>query len=410
MATKSLRGLVVCRHFLEDPVIQALLAIQEKENEYGKEEAAALLLARAEELGLGGNLLRQYFLYLLGEGDTVAAKSIERSGQAGTGLTKALLWDMNILWPYLEKSAADFLGVDFLDNYEPAVPRAYRYIKVLETALMGAATPEEATKVLLHHYATYGRGKLAQYIAFRLDDQGGLVGIENFPQLHWEDLIGYKAQKERLLANTTAFLAGHAANNVLLTGARGTGKSTAVKTLVCRYQDQGLRLIQVQRGQLHDLQPLMEKLADIGSKKFILFLDDLSFDEDEKEYKFLKSAIDGGVTPQPGNVLIYATSNRRHLLKETWRDRNDELDEVYRQDSTNESISLSDRFGLILHYAAPTQDEYLEIIAHELKKAGITLKPEELRVQGVQWEMEHSGRNGRIAQQFVKWYLGSRKS
>lgn len=154
----------------------------------------------------------------------------------------------------------------------------------------------------------------------------------------------------------------------------------------------------------------MERLGDIGSKKFILFLDDLSFDENEKEYKYLKSAIDGGVTPQPKNVLIYATSNRRHLLKETWRDRNDELDEVYRDDSTNESISLSDRFGLILHYSAPTQDEYLQIIAHELKKAGITLDSEELRVEGVRWEMEHSGRNGRIAQQFVKWYLGNRRA
>ena len=146
-----------------------------------------------------------------------------------------------------------------------------------------------------------------------------------------------------------------------MTGSRGTGKSTAVKALVCRYHEQGLRLIQVQRGQLHNLQQLMEKLGDIGSKKFILFLDDLSFDENEKEYKYLKSAIDGGVTPQPKNVLIYATSNRRHLLKETWHDRNDELDEVYRDDSTNESISLSDRFGL-------------------------------------------------IAQQFVKWYLGNRKA
>lgn len=410
MTTNSLRGLVVCRHFLQDPVIQALLAVQEQDDAYSQEKAAALLLERSEELGLGGNLLRQYFLYLLGEGDTVAARSIERSGRAGTGLTKAMLWDMTLLWPYLEKAASDFLGVDFLDNYEPAVPKVYRYIKVLETALMGATTPEEATKVLLHHYAVYGRGKLAQYIAFRLDDQGQLVGIENFPHLHWEDLIGYQAQKEKLLANTTAFLANHAANNVLLTGARGTGKSTAVKTLVCRYHDQGLRLIQVQRGQLHALQPLMEKLADIGSKKFILFLDDLSFDEDEKEYKFLKSAMDGGVTPQPDNVLIYATSNRRHLLKETWHDRRDDLDEVYRQDSTNESISLSDRFGLILHYAAPSQDEYLEIIAHELKKAGVTMKPEELRVEGVRWEMEHSGRNGRIAQQFVKWYLGTKKA
>ena len=115
----------------------------------------------------------------------------------------------------------------------------------------------------------------------------------------------------------------------------------------------------------------MEKLGAIGSKRFILFLDDLSFDENEASYKYLKSAMDGGVTPQPKNVVIYATSNRRHLLKETWHDRNDEWEEVYRDDNTNEAISLSDRFGLILHYAAPTQDEYLEIIGHELKKPAL---------------------------------------
>lgn len=212
------------------------------------------------------------------------------------------------------------------------------------------------------------------------------------------------------MANTAAFVSGKEANNVLLTGSRGTGKSTAVKALVSRYHEQGLRLVQLQRDQLQGLQPLMEKLGAIGSKRFILFLDDLSFDENEASYKYLKSAMDGGVTPQPENVVIYATSNRRHLLKETWHDRNDEWEEVYRDDNTNEAISLSDRFGLILHYAAPTQDEYLEIIGHELKKAGIDLAPEKLRIEGLRWEMEHSGRNGRIAQQFVKWYLNNRDS
>ena len=158
-------------------------------------------------------------------------------------------------------------------------------------------------------------------MAFRLSDDGQLIGIENFPHLDWNDLIGYAAQKEKLMANTAAFVSGKEANNVLLTGSRGTGKSTAVKALVSRYHEQGLRLVQLQRDQLQGLQPLMEKLGAIGSKRFILFLDDLSFDENEASYKYLKSAMDGGVTPQPQNVVIYATSNRRHLLKETWHDR-----------------------------------------------------------------------------------------
>lgn len=197
MENKSLRGLVVCRNFLQDPVIKALLAVQEQgDNPFGKHEAAAVLLERAEQLGLSGNILRQYFLYLLGEGDTVAAEAIERSGKAGTGMTKALLWDMTLLWPYLQKAASDFLDVDFLDNYEPAVPKVYGCVQTLETALMAASTPEEATKVLLHHYAVYGRGKLAQFMAFRIGEHGDLVGIENFPHLAWDDLIGYAAQKE----------------------------------------------------------------------------------------------------------------------------------------------------------------------------------------------------------------------
>ena len=138
----------------------------------------------------------------------------------------------------------------------------------------------------------------------------------------------------------------------------------------------------------------------------LCFLDDLSFDEGEQEYKILKSAIDGSVTSQPENVLLYVTSNRRHLIKETWKDRKDDADDVYHDDHTNESISLSDRFGLILHYGKLSQEEYLDIIAHELSKKGIALSREELRVEAVRWEMEHSGRNGRIAHQFVTWYVG----
>ena len=236
---------------------------------------------------------------------------------------------------------------------------------------------------------------LARYTAFRIGTGGTLIGIADFPVFKWDDLLGYEDQKYKLLTNTQNFMEGRPANNVLLTGARGTGKSTGVKALAAMFQ-------------LELVSPVLEKLNEIRSKKFILFFDDLSFDEGESSYKYLKSAIDGSVTAQPDNVLIYATSNRRHLLKETWSDRNDALEaEVYRQDSANESISLSDRFGLILHYSMPSQDEYLQIIDHELRKAGVRLSPEELRLEGIRWEMEHSGRNGRIANQFVKWYLGN---
>lgn len=373
-------------------------------------DGVSTLVEKAESWGLSGNVLQQYIISVLCRGDNEAARVIEQYGTYGQGIAKVVRHDMEILWPYLFLKPSDVVGAayDFLDDYEPTNPKASPAFTALQQDLLSCTDAGTATKALLDHYVRYGRGDLATYMAFRLSDEGKLIGIDEFPRYQWDDLIGYEPQKEKLLTNTLHFVAGKEANNVLLTGARGTGKSTAVKALVNRFHDQGLRLVQINRDQLHLLPELLESLCNIRSKKFILFFDDLSFDEDEKEYKYLKSAIDGGVTAQPKNVVMYATSNRRHLLKETWQDRHDDLAaEVYRDDSTNESISLSDRFGLILHYGTPTQDEYLAIIDHELQKHGISIPKDKLRVLGVQWEMEHSGRNGRIAQQFVKWYLGN---
>lgn len=409
MEYDSMERLMVCRNFLQMPLVQAVNRYMQTNEETEVPYIVSQLVQYAEKYGVCGNIWQQFLLRTLCDGENTAAVTIEQVGTYGTGLQRALAMDMKVLWPYLHSTANDLFGCAFLDAYMPSRPKEDICLQALTHVMTACRTPDEGTEALLTHYTTYGRGKLARYMAFRINSQNRLVGIEEFPHLAWDDLISYQAQKEKLLQNTVNFIENRSANNVLLTGARGTGKSTAVKSLVWQYHEKGLRLLQIERGQLAALPGVMEKLSLIKSKKFILFLDDLSFDEDEKEYKYLKSAIDGGVTPQPDNVLIYATSNRRHLLKETWKDRNDEMDEVYRDDSTNESISLSDRFGLIIHYAAPTQDEYLAIIDHELRKAGIVLDKKELRILGVRWEMEHSGRNGRIAQQFVKWYLGNKQ-
>lgn len=401
----NLQKLVVCRPLLDDPVVMALMDFHQGDTK-SQARLTYALLEQAEALGLSGNIVRQYFLYILAEGDNIAATTIEKSGAVGAGLERAMRHDMDLLWPYLTTPSSAFLCHDLFDDFVPSAKVDYAYVQSLDEALQQCRDSHEGAAALLRHYQQWGRGKLARYEAFRVSD-GSLVGIDDFPALSWDDLIGYASQKDRLLANTEQFMDGMAANNVLLTGARGTGKSTAVKALIPLFSRQGLRLIQLGRDQLAFLPALMERLGAIRSKRFIVFFDDLSFDEDEKEYKYLKSAMDGGVTPQPDNVLLYATSNRRHLLKETWKDRGDALEEeVYRQDSTNESISLSDRFGLIIHYSAPTQNEYLSIIDHELRKAGVVLEKNELRVLAVRWEMEHSGRNGRIAKQFVRAYLG----
>ncbi len=448
MTYTDLSGLMACRKFLKDPVVGALLALQKTEtrpavtgftgrtagfgtgngasrNEDGADgdghrrgadadvetvaSCAALLTEQAEKLGLQGNVVRAYLLELLADGDFAVAEAVEQTGAIGASMEKILAADLTLLWPYLTELPSALLGTDLFDHYEPAEPDDCPATRRLDEALAAAESPEQAARAVLEHYVRYGRGLFARYKAFRLDEMARLVGIEPFPDFAWDDLIGYQAQKAALLLNTEDFLAGRGANNVLLTGARGTGKSTAVKALACRLHGEGLRLLQLERDQLKWLPSVWEELSRVRSKKFILFLDDLSFDEGEQDYKYLKSAMDGSVTPQPDNVLIYATSNRRHLLKETWRDRSEGLEEVYRDDNTNESVSLTDRFGLLLHYSLPTQAEYLAMIARGLARAGVTLDPETLRVEATRWEMAHSGRNGRIAHQFVTWYLARQK-
>lgn len=422
MKNTDLRNLVVCRDLLEDPVIQKIIELVEFREKYPsspaknrmesflQSEVAALLIQQAEKLGISGNLLPAYIAHLLAEGGNVAARTIEAVGSYGKGLLDSLGDDMILLLPYLKVKTTVVIGRDnpFLNNYHPAKKEQNLFETNLLQRLVEMKTITSAARHLLRHYEKWGSGMMARYTAFRIGAGGTLIGIADFPVFNWDDLLGYEDQKYKLLTNTQNFMEGRPANNVLLTGARGTGKSTGVKVLAAMFAADGLRLIQIGRDQLELVAPVLEKLNEIRSKKFILFFDDLSFDEGESGYKYLKSAIDGSVTAQPDNVLIYATSNRRHLLKETWSDRNDALEaEVYRQDSANESISLSDRFGLILHYSTPSQEEYLQIIDHELRKAGVNLSKEELRLEGIRWEMEHSGRNGRIANQFVKWYLGN---
>ena len=422
MKNTDLRNLVVCRDILEDPVIQKIIELVEFREKYPsspaknrmesflQSEVAALLIQQAEKLGISGNLLPAYIVHLLAEGGNIAARTIEAVGSYGKGLLDSLGDDMILLLPYLKVKTTVVIGRDnpFLNNYHPAKKEQNLFETNLLQRLVEMKTITSAARHLLRHYEKWGSGMMARYTAFRVGAGGTLIGIADFPVFNWDDLLGYEDQKYKLLTNTQNFMEGRPANNVLLTGARGTGKSTGVKALAAMFAADGLRLIQIGRDQLELVAPVLEKLNEIRSKKFILFFDDLSFDEGESGYKYLKSAIDGSVTAQPDNVLIYATSNRRHLLKETWSDRNDALEaEVYRQDSANESISLSDRFGLILHYSTPSQEEYLQIIDHELRKAGVHLSKEELRLEGVRWEMEHSGRNGRIANQFVKWYLGN---
>lgn len=390
-----IRKLIVCRNLIDDAIF----------NRTSDEFAiTARLIKIAEQLGLRGNLYRSYLIYALAHDVNLISETIERhGGNIGTSLREAFKHDIEILMPIFNGNIPNAIS-DIVKNYIPTAQSQIESLTKLESQLENVVDADKIVDVFIDHYRKFGYGDIAAYRAFRWDNK--LVGIKHFETIRLDDLIGYAHQKELLTQNTAAFIAGKPANNVLLVGARGTGKSSGVKALVNEYYTRGLRLLQITKPQLRNLPEIMDTLRNFASKRFIIFLDDISFEESESEYKYLKSSIEGGVESRPDNVLIYATSNRRHLIRETWRDRSEQHEELYRDDSVNETVSLSDRFGLIVHYYAPSQTEYLEIIRHMLNKKGVTLNDEDLRIEGLRWEMSHSGRNGRTAQQFVNYYLG----
>lgn len=405
----NLSKLLALRSIRHDPIISALenVILLGENGMQERNECCSRLITAAENLGLKGNLLSRYLLHVIIYRSNIVSEIMERTGLSpGNSLRHIFYQDIALLHPLLITPTSNFLGEKILDDYEPTKKTYDKTEDFLLPWLEAANSTEDYAEALLTFYARYGCGDIAAYAVFHWDEsKKRLCGIAHFECLRMKDLIGYQRQKEQLIQNTRAFVQGKPANHVLLVGARGTGKSSAVKALVGEFEENSLRLVQVTKEQLRKLPEIMNALRGYAGRKFVLFLDDISFEDSDAEFKAVKSAIEGGVSSCPPNVRLYATSNRRHLVRETWRER--EQNELYRNDSINENISLSDRFGLIIHYHTPGQDEYLEIIDHMLSQRGIHLSPEELRIAGLRWEMTHSGRSGRTAQQFVAYYLGN---
>ncbi len=266
----------------------------------------------------------------------------------------------------------------------------------LETSADWAALLPE----LAEFYRQFGTGLFATYRAFRW--QGELVGIVHPDPIQLDELVGYDALKQRLIQNTEALLAGYPALHVLLYGSRGSGKSSLVKALLSAYSGQGLRLIEVSKADLRDLPTIVDAVRDVP-QKFIIFVDDLSFEEDDDAYKALKVVLEGSVTARPQNLVVYATSNRRHLIREFFADRPrpSDADEVHAWDTMQEKLSFSDRFGLTLTFEPANQDTYLTIVQHLAARFGIDLDPQTLEFRALQWATRHNGRSGRTARQFI---------
>ena len=228
-----------------------------------------------------------------------------------------------------------------------------------------------------------------------------LVGVTNYDKIAFEQLIGYERQKEILIENTEFFLKGYPANNALLHGDRGTGKSSCVKALLNRFKDSKLKLISLNKNHVEQLYRIIESIAGRGCK-FIIFIDDLSFEDTEIGYKHFKSIIDGGIEAQPSNILIYVTSNRRNIIKETWKDRG-ENGEVHSNDGMQERLSLADRFGLSITFTSPDKESYLNIVKGIAAQENLKIDEDILIEEALRWDIRQKGRSGRAARQFVNY-------
>ena len=260
----------------------------------------------------------------------------------------------------------------------------------------------EEIEPLAAYYSQSGCGIFNQYRAFRWNRDkapGYLTGVESPDPIRLSQLIGYERERSVVIGNTLQFLQGLPSNNILLYGDRGTGKSAAVKAILNEYTDRKLRLIEVSKYHLSDLPYIMETLRNRGMK-FILFIDDLSFESDETSYRELKSILEGGIEARPRNIVIYATSNRRHLIREYFSERST-ADEVGSQDTLQEKLSLSDRFGITVTFSLPDKEGYLQIAEGLAKQRGLSVNPQELREKAWKWEMRYNGRSPRTARQFI---------
>lgn len=272
-----------------------------------------------------------------------------------------------------------------------------------KTCLHNRDNWQNALPQIAQHYRQHGTGIFARYTAFRWQN-GQLIGISQPDSRQLSEIVAYESQKETLVKNTQSLLAGYTALHTLLYGSRGTGKSSLIKALRTQYSNQGLRIVEVSKLELNNLPAIVEQLRDIP-QKFIIFVDDLSFEEDDDAFKALKVVLEGNITATPQNIVVYATTNRRHLIREYFNDRPrpSDSDEIHNWDTVQEKLSFSDRFGLTLTFEPANQDIYLKIVNHLAQQAQIELPQDELEFRAKQWATRGNGRSGRTARQFIDY-------
>ena len=371
--------------------------------------------------GFEGNLWHNFLTFLLANSENAYSTACEIVGEVDGSINAAALHDLKIfkeLYDYDLHILEEQIGTKFMfmiEDYRHTNGHGKVFNKRirdricdLSRALGAAADEAEFKKVLTEFYKEFGVGKLGLHKAFRVEhpEEGvQIVPITNIAHVHLDDLVGYEMAKQKLLDNTEAFVSGKKANNCLLFGDAGTGKSSSIKAILNQYYDRGLRMIEVYKHQFQDLNDVIAQIKN-RNYKFIIYMDDLSFEEFEIEYKYLKAVIEGGLEKKPDNILIYATSNRRHLIRETFKDKADRDEELHTNDTVQEKLSLVARFGVTIYFGKPDKKEFQKIVRTLAGRNGVQMPEDELLLEANKWELNHGGLSGRTAQQFIDYLLG----
>lgn len=428
---KLVSKLVIYRNIGKESILFQLADIcrQFDTGDYNREELTGRILDEVHELmdlatsyGFDHNLWHNYLAWLIAMTENPFTLVSEKVGHVEGTVNQFAKNDFEIfrkLFDYDFTLLEEELGLNcfsLIQNYQSVGKKEQFYsksvsarVQELSSALEETRTTEEMYEVIMEFYRHYGVGMFGMNKAFRIVTKGDdmhIVPIVATSGVVLDDLIGYERQKQQLVENTEAFIAGKPANNVLLYGDAGTGKSTSIKALLNMYYDSGLRIIEIYK---HDFRFLPDIISVVKSRnyRFIIYMDDLSFENAETEYKYLKAVIEGNLEVKPDNVLIYATSNRRHLIRENFSDRSDMDEDKHRSDTVAEKLSLSARFGVSIGYFKPDRKEYHEMVIGLARRVpAIKLSDDELILEADRWELRHGGISGRVAQQFIDHLAG----
>lgn len=386
---------------------------------------ANCLIELAVTYGFKGNLWHCFLAFCMANHENAYSTSCEITGPVKGTLNELAAHDFRLMRELFSKDIAALDEEDggiwhLMKRYQSSSDESRVFnrrirdrIVELAAALESAGEDGTFQDTVTEFYREFGVGKFGLNKAFHISmnedsPKASIEPITRVEHIYLEDLVGYEMQKAKLVENTESFIEGRAANNVLLFGDSGTGKSSSIKAILNKYYDRGLRMIEVYKHQFRSLSDVLEQIKD-RNYKFIIYMDDLSFEEYEIEYKYLKAIIEGGLGIKPQNVLIYATSNRRHLIREKFSDKRELDDELHVNDTVQEKLSLVARFGVTIYYGSPDKKEFQKIVKVLAEKYHVNMPEEELYLEANKWELSHGGLSGRTAAQFITHLLGKLK-